>query len=125
MRYNTVMRACAAKSQEVPDNEFDGKPEGPISNEKIPERGLSKTAKKLYEEALSMGLNEPRYILSYTVLLLRNGEYQKSRELLVANQNNPMLNAESKRQLFVNYSVCVYKLGEIDKALRIFGGAAR
>lgn len=84
--------------------------------------GDIETAKKLYEEALSMGLNEPRYILSYSVLLLRSGEYQKARELLVAHQNNPMLNAESKRQLFVNYSVCVYKLGEMDKAIRILEG---
>ncbi len=79
-------------------------------------------AKKLYEEALTMGLNDPRYILSYSILLLRNGEYQKSRELLVAHQNNPMLNAETKRQLFVNYSVCVYKLGEVEKAIRILEG---
>jgi len=79
-------------------------------------------AKQLFEEALSMGLKDPKYILSYSVLLLRNGEYQKSRELLVQNQNNPLFTGESKRQLFVNYAVCVYKMGELDKALRILEG---
>ena len=76
-------------------------------------------AEKLYDEAMSMGLKDPRYIISYSVLLLRTGEYQKSRELLVANQKNPLLTAESRRQLHINYSVCVYKLGETDKAIRI------
>lgn len=81
--------------------------------------GDIEAAKKLFEEALSMGLQEPRYILSYSVLLLRSGEYQKSRELLVANQNNPLLKGASKQQLYVNYSVCVYKLGDSEKAIRI------
>jgi tetratricopeptide (TPR) repeat protein len=84
--------------------------------------GDTEGAKKLFEEAFSMGLKDPRYILSYSVLLLRSGEYLKARELLVANQNNPLLNGESKRQLFMNYSVCVYKLGELDKAIRILEG---
>jgi len=79
-------------------------------------------ARKLFEEALSMGLKEPRYILSYSILLLRGGEYQKSRELLVANQKNPMLNAETKKQLFVNYSVCVYKMGDMEKAIKVLEG---
>jgi tetratricopeptide (TPR) repeat protein len=81
--------------------------------------GDIEAAEKLFEEALSMGLNDPRYILSYSILLLRKGDYQRSRELLVAHQNNPLLNAETKRQLHVNYSVCVYKLGDMDKAIRI------
>ena len=81
--------------------------------------GDVEAAEKLFEEAFSMGLNDPRHILSYSIMLLRKGEYQKSRELLVAHQNNPLLNGESKRQLHVNYSVCMYKLGDMDKAIRI------
>ena len=81
--------------------------------------GDIEAAKKLYEEALQSGLKDPRYILSYSVLLLRSGEYQKARELLVEQQNNPLLNAESKKQLFVNYAVCMYKLGDNDKAVRV------
>ncbi len=84
--------------------------------------GDTESAKRLFEEALAMGLNDPRYILSYSILLLRNGDYQKARELLVAHQNNPMLAGESKRQLYVNYSVCMYKLGDMEKAIRILEG---
>ena len=30
-------------------------------------------AKKLYEEAIQAGLSDPRYLLSYSVLLIRQG----------------------------------------------------
>ncbi|MBN1777682.1 MAG: tetratricopeptide repeat protein [Clostridiales bacterium] len=81
--------------------------------------GDIETAKQLFEQALQMGLNDPRYILSYSVLLLRNGEYQKARELLVENQKNPLLRGETRRQLHVNYAVCMYKLGDAEKAIRV------
>ncbi|HPJ03152.1 MAG TPA: tetratricopeptide repeat protein [Candidatus Limiplasma sp.] len=84
--------------------------------------GDIEAAKKLYEEAMQSGLKDPRYILSYSVLLLRSGEYQKARELLVEHQKSPLLNAESRKQLFVNYAVCVYKLGENDKAVSVLEG---
>lgn len=86
------------------------------------QNGDVEEARKLFEEAIRMGLQDPRYILGYSILLLRSGEYQKARELLVAHQKNPMLNTETRRQLHINYSVCVYKLGELDKAVRILEG---
>ena len=76
-------------------------------------------AKKLYEEAVAAGFNEPRYLLSYSVLLIREGEFQKARELLVQNQNNPLLTDDSRRQLYVNYAVCVYKLGDLQKGIEL------
>ena len=80
-------------------------------------KGRSAEARKLYEEAVDAGLSDPRYLLSYSVLLIREGEFQKAREILVKNQKNPMLSDESRRQLFVNYAVCVYKMGELQKGL--------
>ena len=80
-------------------------------------KGRSAEAKKLYEDAVAAGLSDPRYLLSYSVLLIREGEFQKARDLLVKNQKNPMLSDESRRQLFVNYAVCVYKMGELQKGL--------
>ncbi|MEA4999821.1 MAG: tetratricopeptide repeat protein [Candidatus Limiplasma sp.] len=82
-------------------------------------KGKSAEALKLYEEAIAAGLNEPRYILSYSVLLIREGQYQKARELLVANQKNPQLTDDSRRQLYVNYAVCVYKLGDMQKGIEL------
>ncbi len=82
-------------------------------------KGKSAEAKKLYAEAEAAGLTEPRYLLSYSVLLIRDGEYQKARELLVKHQNNPQLTDDTRRQLYVNYAVCLYKMGEMQRALEL------
>jgi tetratricopeptide (TPR) repeat protein len=82
-------------------------------------KGKSAEAKKLYAEAEAAGLTEPRYLLSYSVLLIRDGEYQKARELLVKHQKNPLLTDDTRRQLFVNYAVCLYKMGEMQRALEL------
>lgn len=82
-------------------------------------KGNQAEAKKLYEQAVADGLNDPRYILSYSVLLIREGEYEKARELLVKHQKNPNLSADSRKQLFVNYAACVYKMGDLEKGISV------
>ena len=82
-------------------------------------KGNGAEALKLYEEAESQGLDEPRYLLSYSVLLIRSGEYQKARELLVKHQNNPRLTGETRKQLYVNYAVCLYKQGDLQKGIEL------
>ena len=81
--------------------------------------GDASEAKKLYQEAVDAGLTDPRYLLSYSVLLIREGEFQKARELLVKNQKNPYLTDDTRKQLFVNYAVCVYKLGDMTKGIEL------
>lgn len=82
-------------------------------------KGNTAEAAKLYEEAVVAGLAEPRYLLSYSVLLIRDGQFAKARELLVQNQKNPQLTDETRRQLLVNYAVCVYKMGEMQKGIEL------
>lgn len=67
---------------------------------------------------MAAGLKDMKVILPYSVLLLRSGQYRKARELLVAVQKYPMAD-DQKRQLYVNYAVAVYKLGDLDKALEV------
>ncbi len=83
------------------------------------QKGEPAEALRLFDEAMQAGLNDPRSILSYSVLLIRDGQYQKARELLIKIQKSPALSEEQRRQLFVNYSVCVYKMGEIDKGVEL------
>ncbi len=52
-------------------------------------------------------------------MLIRKGEYAKARELLVKIQKNPAIGPDQKKQLFVNYAVCVYKMGEIEKGIAL------
>lgn len=73
-------------------------------------------ALELYQQAMDEGLNDLRYILSYSVLLIRQERYQEARDLLVKVQKYPMTD-DQRRQLFVNYASCVYKMGEIQKGI--------
>lgn len=75
-------------------------------------------AMKLYAECMDEGLQDVKYILAYVVLLLRTGDYAKAREILVKIQKYPMTD-DQKRQLFVNYAACVYKMGELEKAIEL------
>jgi len=76
-------------------------------------------AMKLYEEAWTEGMDNPRWILGYTVLLLRDGQYAKAREILVKLQKNPALGPELKNQLFINYAAAVFRMGEMEKGVRL------
>ena len=83
-------------------------------------KGELTEARKLYEEALNEGgLTQPRQILAYCVLLIRSGEYQKAKDLLVKFQKAPGMTPDQKTQLFMNYAACCYKLGDIDKGISI------
>lgn len=80
-------------------------------------KGDSEGAMALYEEALAAGCNDARVMLNYSVLLIRREEYQKAKDLLVKTQKSPTLAPQQKPQLFVNYAVCAFMLGQTDKAI--------
>lgn len=82
-------------------------------------KGKLEEARKLYEEAYAEGLNDPRCLLAYAVMLLRSGEFAKAREVLVKTQKAPGISAEQKTQLFMNYAACMYRLGDIDKGIHL------
>ena len=82
---------------------------------KLHSKGQWQEARPLYEDAIAKGMNNPRYLLSYAILLIRLGEYQKAKDHLVKIQKHPGLTPEQKVQLFMDYAVCCYKLGDLYK----------
>lgn len=82
-------------------------------------KGDIQAAKKLYQEAVDKGLDAPRFLLAYAALLIREGEYQKAKDLLVKTQKAPGISAEQKIQLFMDYAVCCYKLGDMARGLSL------
>ena len=79
--------------------------------------GNSQAAMALYEECFNDGLNDPRYVLAYAVLLIRDGQYQKAKDFLVKHQKAPGMSPEQRTNLIVDYAACCYRLGELDKAV--------
>ena len=57
-------------------------------------KGRNDEARAKYEEAIKAGMNQPRLLLAYSVLLIRAGEYEKARDLLVKTQKAPGITAD-------------------------------
>jgi len=56
---------------------------------RLQKNGSLKEAERLYEEAFAEGLNDPRFLLPYALMIIRDGQYQKAKEFLVKHQKAP------------------------------------
>ena len=92
------------------------------------QKGNTAEAKKAYEELYAGNYISAGYLLPYSVLLLREGgeeNYLKVKEILKKAEKAPDLDAGRKQQLFMNYAVAQYKLGEIEKAIQLLEASHR
>ena len=79
--------------------------------------GEKEEAFRLYEEAFAEGENQARFVLSYALLMIRDGQYQRAKEFLVKHQKAPGMTPQQRIELLVDYSACCYKLGSLDKGI--------
>lgn len=70
-----------------------------------------------YEKALAKGMNGAGYLMAYTVLLLRTGKFERAMEMVRKAEKLPNLTTDQRRNLTVNYSICQWKLGDLDRAI--------
>lgn len=81
-------------------------------------KGKTEEAMKLYEEAYAEGMDKARFLLPYSILLLRAGAYEKTREVLKKVEKSPGgLSTEQRNQMLTNYAIASWKLGRIDYAV--------
>ena len=85
---------------------------------RLQQAGKREEAIKLYEEAFAEGLNEPRFLLAYALLIIRDGQYQKAKEFLVKHQKVPMAPGQ-RVELLVYYATCCFRLGDVDKGINV------
>ena len=81
------------------------------------QKGDTAEAMRLYAECIGDGLVDPRYLLSYAALLIRDGQYQKAKDLLVKYQKAPGMTQENRVTLIVDYAACCFRLGDLDKGV--------
>ena len=82
-------------------------------------KGDIERAKELYQQALDKGCMSARPMLSYALLMLREGKYQPCMDLLVRLQKAPDLTPERKSQLFIYYAACCAKTGDLEKGVSL------
>ncbi len=80
--------------------------------------GSEAEAIRLYEECFAEGLNDPRYVLAYALLIIRDGQYQKAKDFLVKHQKAPGMTQDQRTNLLVDYAVCCFRLGNMDKGIQ-------
>ncbi len=82
------------------------------------QKGDKAEAMRLFEECFQEGLTDPRYVLSYAVLMIRDGQYQKAKDFLVKYQKAPGMTPDQRITLIVDYAACCFRLGDQDQGVR-------
>ena len=101
-----------------------------MGNNELDKGNTEKAAEKhrealeLYAEAYNSGARDAQILMAYAVLLMRYDECGKARDLLLECEKTPGLDAKSRKQLRENYSVCMWKLGNLDRAIELMESAA-
>jgi Flp pilus assembly protein TadD, contains TPR repeats len=81
-------------------------------------KGNHEEAYTLYGEAYEAGMNKARFLLPYSILLLRKGEYEKAQEVLKKAEKAPGgITPPQRTQMLTNYAVASWKLGRVDYAV--------
>lgn len=82
-------------------------------------KGNYKEALSLYADAYAKGMDKPRLLHGYSVLLIRMGEFDKALEVLKKMENQPGLQQKDRIDLHVNYAIILWKKGYLDRAMNI------
>lgn len=82
------------------------------------------TALKLYEEAVALGNNAPNILQAYSLLLMREGQFEKARDIMLNMSKLKTLSKDDWFQLRIQYSIYHWKMGDLDKAIETIERAA-
>ena len=74
-------------------------------------------AMKLYGEAYAAGCRKNGILMSYAVLMMRKGMFEQARELMKEISRIGGMNEDTHFELRVNYSICLWRMGILDKAI--------
>ena len=73
----------------------------------------------LYDEAYRLGCSHPGILMAYSLILMRYGRTEEAREIMLGLQGRADLSPADKKQLRINYAVCQWKLGDLDRAIAL------
>ena len=76
-------------------------------------------ALELYAQAYEKGMNQPRLLRGYCVLLIRRRQFDKALEVLKKMEKLPGLQPKDKADIHINYAIILWQKGHLDRALEI------
>ena len=80
---------------------------------------------RLYGEAYAAGYRKTAALQGYALLLMRRGEFERAREIMLECNKDKSMSADDRFSLRVDYSICQWKMGRLDKAIETIQNAAR
>jgi len=78
-----------------------------------------------YEEAYRMGYRKANVMISFAILLMQRGDFERARELMLDASKDKTLSQEDRFSLRINFSICQWKQGKLDKAIESVRMAAQ
>ena len=81
-------------------------------------KGEYQKALELYAQAYEKGMDKPRLLRGYSVLLIRTSQFDKALEVLKRMEKMPM-DAKEKNDLHINYAIILWQKGHLDRAMEI------
>ena len=81
-------------------------------------KGEYQKALELYAQAYEKGMDKPRLLRGYSVLLIRTSQFDKALEVLKKMEKMPM-DAKEKTDLHINYAIILWQKGHLDRAMEI------
>lgn len=76
-------------------------------------------ALELYAQAYEKGMNQPRLLRGYCVLLIRRRQFDKALEVLKKMEKLPGLQPKDKADIHINYAIILWQKGHLDHAMEI------
>ncbi|MDO4549135.1 MAG: hypothetical protein Q4D04_13650, partial [Clostridia bacterium] len=76
-------------------------------------------ALELYRTAYDLGERRARYMMAYSVLLMKRGQFQASHDVMIEIEKIKDRTADEKWQLRLNFAICQWKMGKLDHAITL------
>lgn len=79
---------------------------------------------KLYDEAYAKGFRKTNALQGYALLLMRSGNFERAREIMLECSKAEKMTQDERFSLRVDFSICQWKMGNLDKAIETIRMAA-
>lgn len=82
-------------------------------------------ALKQYDVAYQAGYRQSGALQGYALLLMRSGDFPRAREIMLELSKDKNMKPEDRFTLRVDFSICQWKMGNLDKAIETIQTAAQ
>lgn len=79
----------------------------------------------MYKQAYELGYRKTAALQGFALLLMRRGEFERAREIMLECSKDKQMSPDDRFSLRVDFSICQWKLGKLDKAIETMRSAAQ